>query len=92
MRWPLNVSHCEIQRADSVASRQCEVSGSSYAYEMDPTFDLSRREERFTVWSHDLDPREQSQEPEAQLAVVEFCRRLRWEAKLKARIGICQRR
>ncbi|CAE7578623.1 Disp1 [Symbiodinium natans] len=40
-----------------------KVSGSSYAYEMDPTFDLSRRE--------------------AQLAVVEFCRRLRWEAKLK---------
>lgn len=37
--------------------------GSAYSYELDPSFDLSRRE--------------------AQLAIVEFCQRLRREAELK---------
>ncbi|CAE7575413.1 KCNH6 [Symbiodinium sp. CCMP2456] len=43
--------------------REVRGVGSAYAYELDPTFDLSRRE--------------------AQLAIVDFCQRLRQEAQLK---------
>ena len=60
--------------------------GSAYSYELDPSFDLSRREAWRPCWpGAGGEPGAESGFcRQAQLAIVEFCQRLRREAELKA--------